>query len=659
MRSHALALKESAILGERTAVWLASAYHSLEWTVTDRHGKNPVSISFDFMLANGKSLAQAPKLLALAKEAMFWIREHETEMSSAEMNRHWLVLRNIIHAVSLDHVKSLAEFSFASLLKLCQRLTSGVDSLLQASIRIDAFATSFAGRSSLPPECYTTNGLNLDEILRRCGIPKELKSTAEVGRAFARARKRFGFQSNRRESKRPKRRAESDVKTAGYLKLYRHVLRSLYDLRHLMSCETLLFDPRDAIDAAPKGRETETTKVVPDALGFGILEGSTRILIEEGAKTVAEHAEVSTARQEGRYDHEAAVTLRGRLQRLLCSCFVLILTFTGRRTSETLLLDDECLAGNDQYGWWLRVSILKKKKPVQTWIPVPGLIARVISLLKQLKGAVAAESGSKRLFMAFDPVLNRVVRLRPHMYLNEFAGELGLTSYTDGNGVVHEWPWESRQFRRFFAMLFFYRYGGSLETVSYALRHYNLETTRGYLAMERDLRNLYRMEEYRFRRRMMEDIANDNGEYSGPVFKRLKRYADGIKRVLRERLFVGTADQVDLMLQFATREKLVIRPKLWVNCCCPITSRAATKAKCQSANGVPTGPGPDPTNAGESVCGGCAWALKNRANERHLSRRLAEQSAWVDEDQPPANLYEHLQRANLVELRRFAPKVAA
>jgi integrase len=659
MRAHAHAIKTVVGNIERNAVWLASAYPALEWLVTDKDGKNPIEISFDFVLANGKSLVQMPKLLAAAKEVLFWIRETDSEMTASAIHRYWIVLRNIIHACSLNHIKSLAELSFSSLLQLCQRLSRGVDSMLQASIRIDAFASTFVDRDALPVGCHSERGLDLEEILRRCAIPIELKSTVEVGRAFARARKRFGYPAGRRGEKQAER-SEPKVKTAEYLSVYRYVLRSLYDLRHLMTCETILFDPRDAIDTAPEGRESEKTKVVPDTLGFGILEESTRILVEKGAEILEQHAQVSLARHVGSYDHESGTFTRSLVWKLVCACYVLILTFTGRRKSEVLLLVDDCITGNDHRGWWLNIKILKKKnKNRKTWVPIPPLVARAIELLKTLKNLTFASSDSNLLFNAFDPVLNRFIRLRPHLHLAKYTQELGLTSYADANGVVHDWNWESRQFRRFFAMLFFYRYGGSLETISYALRHYNLEITRGYLTKERDLRSMYRMEEYRFRRRVMEDVANDNGEYSGPIFKRLKRYSDGIKRVLREKLFVGTADQVDLMLQFATRERLVIRPKLWVNCCCPATSKGAIKAKCQSINGTPTGPGPDPSNGGESVCGQCPWALRNRANEQHLSRRLAERSAVVKEYQRPANLYENLQIANLIELERFVPRAAA
>ncbi|UIK09669.1 hypothetical protein LZK80_16895 [Rhizobium leguminosarum] len=361
MRAHAHAINDVVIHSERTAVWLASVYGKLEWIVTDKDGKNPTKLSFDFLLANGKSLLQMPKLLAVAKEALFWIRETDSEMTASLLNRYWIVLRNIIHAASLSHIKSLAELSFSSLLQLCQRLSRGVDSMLQASIRIDAFATAFVRRDMLPTDCYTDDGLISEAIMRRCAVPIELKSTVEVSRAIGRAKSRFGYRASRVRGKQNSQ-ATPHVKTAEYLKVYRYVLQSLFDLRHLMKCETLLFDPRDAISAAPKGRETEKTKVVPDALGFGILEESTRILIETGTAVVGQHSLISAARRDGSYNHESATSVRSLFWRLVCACYILLLTFTGRRKSEILLLDDDCTTGNDHHGWWLRVTILKKKE---------------------------------------------------------------------------------------------------------------------------------------------------------------------------------------------------------------------------------------------------------------------------------------------------------
>jgi hypothetical protein len=249
--------------------------------------------------------------------------------------------------------------------------------------------------------------------------------------------------------------------------------------------------------------------------------------------------------------------------------------------------------------------------------------------------------------------------MRPHAYLKEFASEVGAEDYVDESGLAQTWEWESRQFRRFFAVLFFYRHGGSIEALRHHLRHFNLEMTRSYLTMERDLAAIWFREEYNFKRNLIVEVANDNANFTGPMGERVKKLKDRIKAKLRSKVTVVTPEEADILLRIGTRLKWVITPKLWVNCSCPLSEQAASVAKCRGGVLVEGDIGPAFENAGPCRCGNCPWAMITAENRSYVEGQRAEAAAHVIPRNGTPNFFEQLQMNNFAKLATYPTNQAA
>ncbi|NEI04829.1 MULTISPECIES: hypothetical protein [Rhizobium] len=641
------------VFDEKGEYWLLSDYEDNRWEVSEDNSEVTAELDFHFPMANGRCLTEIPQLLAAAKELTRLIRRRSTrKMSVRQHKEHHGNILVLLHAISTFRIRSLAELQYHEVMQLIGRMRAGTDGLLQSGQRIDAHLAQFHNKEQLPTIPYDKNGgLKIDRVavLNACHLPLTVLTSPLVARAFRRVEKTFGMTRHRVYSS-----ESSVVVTQPTANKFAVLLRAMYQYRGQMRCEALLFDPlvgEEANALIRTGKAVETTPIPPEHLTFGLLERATKLLVEEGADIVSRHCAMSSSTTSVR-GQESLRSSQTNIRRLSLACFIIIASFTGRRLSEILLLLRNCLAGNDGRGWWLQSVILKKGSPHYAWIPVPRLVARAIQLLHRVGTHLTAATETDLLFSCHDFYLGRQVKLRPHIFLNKFAADEGLANYKTETGDDAVWHWQTRQFRRFFAVIFLYRFGGSLEALSHALRHDNLHITRGYLSLDGNLASIYRAEEYRFKRKIMSDIANDNGGYFGPAAKRLKRYCEHVRRVLAKRITIMTPDEVDLMIKYADRQLMAIRPKPWVTCTCADTVEATKTAKCHEQP-TRTKVGPALENGGPNTCGkGCSYALMNAANQNYLQKRAeAEGDPGAGE---PKNLFEVFRRLNFATVERLA-----
>ncbi|TBF31483.1 site-specific integrase [Rhizobium ruizarguesonis] len=641
------------VFDENGEYWLLSPYKANRWEVSEDDSDITAELDFHFPMANGRCLTEIPQLLAAAKELTRLIRRRSTrKMSVRQHKEHHGNILVLLHAISIFRIRSLAELQYHEVMQLIGRIRAGTDGLLQSGQRVEAHLAQFYNKEQLPIIPYDKNGgLKIDRVavLNGCHLPLTVLTSPPVARAFSRVEKTFGMRRHRVYSS-----GSSVVVTQPTANKFAVLLRAMYQYRGEMRCEALLFDPligEEANALIRTGKAVETTPIPPEYLTFGLLERATKLLVEEGEEIVSRHCAMSSSTTIVR-GQETLRSYQTSVRRFALACFIIIASFTGRRLSEVLLLLRNCLTGNDGRGWWLHSVILKKGSPHYAWIPVPRLVARAVQLLLRLGTHLTAATEKDLLFSSHDFYLGRQVKLRPHIFLNKFAAEEGLANYKTETGEDAVWHWQTRQFRRFFAVIFLYRFGGSLEALSHALRHDNLDTTRGYLSLDGNLASIYRAEEYRFKRKVMSDIANDNGGYLGPAAKRLKRYSENVRRVLAKRITIMTPNEVDLMIKYADRQFMVIRPRAWVTCTCPDTVEATETAKC---HGQPTETkvGPALENGGPNACGkGCPHALLNAANQNYLLKRAATECDSAGGE--PKNLFEVFRKLNFATVERLA-----
>lgn len=175
-----------------------------------------------------------------------------------------------------------------------------------------------------------------------------------------------------------------------------------------------------------------------------------------------------------------APTVREALLDLLpAACLIVIAAFSARRAGEIESLRKGCIDTNDGDPW-LECYIEKSIRGVDR-IPVPTAVVKAVEILEWLSEDVEEEP---RWLLRFSEFLlgntgkRDVFSPRIFAALEKFAAYVQVPPLEDGN----TWRFTPQQFRRFFAITYFYRYSfKSLDALSSFLKHSSLDVTRGYV----------------------------------------------------------------------------------------------------------------------------------------------------------------------------------
>jgi integrase len=166
---------------------------------------------------------------------------------------------------------------------------------------------------------------------------------------------------------------------------------------------------------------------------------------------------------------------------LAVSCALIIAAFSARRKEEIVSLTDGCVSEVD--GDYLLEVWIEKTLRHQQKVPVPAIVARAVETLQWLSMTHRKRTKEKWLF-GFDTLIpfrgkSRLVGFGFPQVLREFAEYVGVPALPDGT----YWHFTPHQFRRFFSIVYFYRYRyPSLSALSEYLRHFNPDTTRQYIS---------------------------------------------------------------------------------------------------------------------------------------------------------------------------------
>jgi integrase len=639
---------------DRQRPWLCSNYDANEWLVCDTGiGTDSKTLDFKVPMPDGRLLTEHPRLYATVKEFTFWIREGiHISFDDAEQHRNYFsAIVQFSYAIVEKGRSSFAELTKLDIEELADAASFGADRLYGAASKVKKLLAPFEKWEQVPKEFRKKREFDRDAVLTACNLPT--RRNPKIHHEFACAAARLN------EEDPPKRPQHFDhVITATNVGRYLVVLEALHVLRFVMKAEGLLFMPfPEGAEArgALMGKKSEKTPIAPIKLILSFLENSVRFLMNSRSDIIERYRKVCLARAHGLYDHKEGILARKEVGRLATACFVLIAAFTARRTAEIWMTERDCLAGNDDYGWWMKVFIVKNHRE-KTWIPVPNIVARAVETLRQLdfRNELSAQD---TLFMFFDATFNKVVKLHVHLRLNEYAEFVRAQDYSEVDGKPGKWHWSARQFRRFFAVLYLYRYQGSIEALSHHLRHFNLEMTRSYLTLDPELRSVWLSEEWGFKRRLATAIATGDVSYSGAMGERLKKLAKKVVQKFHGEITIVQEQVAELILRSIDRRHYVFTPKPWVTCTCPNTPTGSKRAMCRKLDEVIIeSVGPNFANAGPTVCSNCPWALLNSTNRKRVDYEIERLNAV--NDNPPTTLFGELQAANLVKLTAFRAKLS-
>jgi integrase len=631
----------------RRRSWL-DAYENARWTVSDSEGSGKQeTINFDVRMADGRSLLEHADLYTTAKELTFWIRAGTyTRLDDALRHKHYgETMVRLCYGLTARGFSSFAALTSIDIDTICEEAAFGVDGLTAASTLLKNALSAYSSWEQVPGSLIKGQAFDLKAVVDAFNLPptwarKELIS--EVSSATARLN---GIMLA----------SVADVKEEPIrvqnIQAVTMVFEALFTLRHFIEASPIGFRPFPegaARRAADLGSTSIRTPIPPPELALRMMENSARYIVEHGDNVLAAYRAILDALRDRSWAE--AIAIRSQISSLAVACYVLIATFTARRSEEIKLLERDCIAGNDLDGWWVKVYIEKTERQ-RTWIPIPGIVARAVEVLRSLTPDGAPDGP---LFQYLDPVTRKFSELSPDKLLNPFAESIGAREYAnDNNEKTETWNWVTRQFRRFFAVLFFYRYRGKLETLAHHLRHFNLQMTNDYVTLDPENAKIWTQEVWNYQVEVVRDLVSGRSVYSGPMGRRLNKLVARLRDKYSSSVLVVSEIMGKALLRQMKKNQMVLTPKPWVTCTCPRSRRGCEKAACRKLAGFDINDlGPDFAAAGPTVCPECPWALIGPENLAHMDEQLEAMSVDTPSEHG-GTIFAELLAANVIALGRF------
>ncbi len=635
---------------QRRVSWLRSEYSDPVWTVVStRDSERQATIDFRLMLANGRCLIDVDRLCATVKEYAWWVRDPryshiDDATTHAAMVGNFL---NLTHALTIRGIGSFAHLQPYDLEQLIEECRYGADAVLRASARVEAYLQELQASNDRNPQpfgglpLYVTPSsgarqgrVHSAQIVAACHLPASASRLPRVSALISLAARANGI---------PARSRRSSVEIAPLLNVtvqsiqrWLDPLEQLYTMRRQISAEAIGFKPfpRGAARvAAVKGVGTQRTPIPPPMLALHLLE--------HAACWIFEHEQALTVNEVDRHD----------VVRMATACWIVIAAFSARRAGEIHDLREGCLRGDEATGWWLHVYI-EKTLQRKEWIPVPALVARAVAVLLSISAAARQDTDTDRLFQWRSPD-GQIIRLDISQRLDDFAAAVNVPLHCPQGEEAMAWHWHPHQFRRFFSVLYFYRFeSATIEALSHHLRHFSLEMTKRYVTQDPEVAALWVDVEWGYTGHVARSIVAGERSISGAAGEHLKKAARRILDIFRRKLQVTSPDRVGASLALVMqRQGMVLTPKPWVTCSCPPTRDAALKAACrrESTDEVEV-VGPDFAHAGPSICCSCPHAIIEGSRQSVIDEEVTHLEAVAASDAREGTLFGALEAARVVEL---------
>lgn len=632
----------------RRAPWLLSPYSAEIWSVTDSNDRRAVeSINFDFRLADGRSLTTAESLYKTVKEFAFFARDSRFSVID-DAKTHVTAVRNLMHlahALSLNNIWSFAHLQPFDLECIVEDCRYGADAVIHAAERLELYLESskrsglpYAG---LPRSTNKTNGkftksVDSAELMRLCNLPASASMSPCVATITAKAALSVGLRPNSGITERDEIRPIKNV-TAQSLLRWLMPIEQLHEMRRSIVADSVGFKPFPygaSKVANAKGGGTERTPTPPPALALE--------LFSRAAKTVYSF---NSANCES-LDHAAK-------RRIFIACWIIVAAFSARRREEIDDLRHGCIRGDSSSGYWLHIYI-EKTLQRKEWIPVPEVVARAVETLTTLSAQARELTTTDHLFQHRDG--EGVIRtINAGKYLDDFSTFVGVPMHQPKGKTAESWHWHPHQFRRFFAILYFYRFeGATIEVLAHFLRHFNLEMTKRYVTQDPEVAAIWTDVEWGYMGHVARGIVAGERSVGGAAGNRLKKLAIRLTDVLRQKVQVVDPDRVGASLTLLMQRKgLVLTPKPWVTCSCPSTPTAARKAACRNTplGKSTSGVGPSFAHAGPTICPGCPHAIAEASQSNFVDREIDHLSTVLTTGHRTKTVFGALEAIRLVELR--------
>jgi integrase len=241
------------------------------------------------------------------------------------------------------------------------------------------------------------------------------------------------------------------------------------------------------------------------------------------------------------------LTLRKALYNFLpLSCLLIIFSFSGRRESEVFGLTTHSYKKKDNC-WKVKFFVAKSDRD-NSWFVHSSLVGKALMILERLSEHGRNISGSDSLFRFNDSYERAPINFdRLGRSINSFQDFIGSEKDEDGNNF----KFSEHQFRRFFAIMYYYRYdkGGDSEALMYELRHADWSRSVRYLTEKKYGAILKNEEQLYIENKLSMSIDEDN--IYGPI-------ADEFKNKLKASIHIVPEKRKELAISQMTTGQLTI-----------------------------------------------------------------------------------------------------
>ena len=309
-----------------------------------------------------------------------------------------------------------------------------------------------------------------------------------------------------------------------------------------------------------------------------------------------------------------------RFMRLTAAaCFAVIAGLSARRIGEIMDLGAGCTFVDMDGHHWIRIYIEKTLRTYEQ-MPVPGALHQAVECLEEISAEAREETGDDSLWQYRSGYRRGCVRLRPNEELNNLSRFLG--------GDLHErWKFHPHQFRRFFAMVYFWRYEpGDVAALAHHLRHFDLEMTRQYVTDDGFGRIWQDVAEER-QRDVLVSVVDGSRWVGGPAGEQLKARIEALRRRYRRDVQVVAAERiVEKLLRLAKKWGSACKLHVWGTICvCPQKGSPDQGRHAHCKGGQERGP--VFSQATVATCARCPYAVHTERFEPAARAALAEQEA--------------------------------
>jgi len=381
------------------------------------------------------------------------------------------------------------------------------------------------------------------------------------------------------------------------------------------------------------GVECKRTKSIPPRVAFAHLAESVKWVLDyapiiEGLynntaspkvvmKTLETHGLTLTV-QTGNYFVSKAkntVTLEGIVRMLASACFTTIAALTARRKEEIFDLGAGCIDDRDDTSYWLKTYIEKTSQRYDL-VPVPALVKKAVEILERISKEARSQSGNDSLWQY----------ISASGEISSFQIDRSIQNFYDINVLSKtnvEWSFSPHQFRRFFALIYYYRYEGSyIGALSYHLRHFNLEMTKRYITDADFMKEMNEVADEwsaTFLRGVISGKTKIGGKGGDKIKKKfedwLRHYRSKVDVVERERA-------IERMQMYMKKSGVNLTQHVWGTVCsCPTNTTLADKAMCANENHMP-----ELSNGTEELCGECPFSVYTERYAEGISKDLKARS---------------------------------